>query len=312
MNSSVKVWMWVLLSMMACNQVNSKNEQSANAEATAISKEFTAYWYGGEGEISHYDLYQARYGEMRKGSAILVFVTEDFLPDVQVKHERGDMPKISVLKLNLIKKFVTGIYEYSMMTTIFKPVDHSQYLHALKVTTSSQEWCGHTYTQINNRGKEYNVESHSYFQKEADQTFTMPVVWLEDELWNTLRLNPAKLPTGDINIIPSTMSSRLTHIPLKTQRAKATLQEYNKDDMPGSELQVYTLKYTEPVRELNIIFESEFPYSIAGWTETYKDGWNENAPELTTKAVRASTIKSAYWNQHGNKDEVLREKLNLR
>jgi len=48
-----------------------------------ISQEFKDYWYAGKAEISSYKLEQARYGELRDGTAALIFVTEDFLPEVQ-------------------------------------------------------------------------------------------------------------------------------------------------------------------------------------------------------------------------------------
>ena len=63
--------------------------------------DFNDYWYAGKAEITRYELQQARYGELRKGDAVLIFVTEDFLTDKQVKYEFGDSGKAtSVLKLN--------------------------------------------------------------------------------------------------------------------------------------------------------------------------------------------------------------------
>ena len=38
---------------------------------------FNAYWYTGLAEITSYSLEQARYGEIHKGSAVLIFVSEE-------------------------------------------------------------------------------------------------------------------------------------------------------------------------------------------------------------------------------------------
>jgi hypothetical protein len=39
---------------------------------------FGEYWYQGKGEVNTYFLEQERYKEIRKGEAVMVFVTEDF------------------------------------------------------------------------------------------------------------------------------------------------------------------------------------------------------------------------------------------
>ena len=64
--------------------------------AQDLSEEFKNYWYSGEAEITSYELEQARYGEIRQGKAVLVFVTENFLPNIQVKADEENPPNISV------------------------------------------------------------------------------------------------------------------------------------------------------------------------------------------------------------------------
>ncbi|MBW1902875.1 MAG: septum formation inhibitor Maf, partial [Deltaproteobacteria bacterium] len=106
-------------------------------------EEFNNYWFQGLAEISRFDLEQARYGEIHKGDAVLIYVTEEFFTDKQVKSELGKQPgAVPVLKLNFVRNFITGIYPYSMMSSIFTPVNRRQHPQSLKVTTSIQEWCG--------------------------------------------------------------------------------------------------------------------------------------------------------------------------
>jgi hypothetical protein len=85
--------------------VSKVTKASPVASAFIQSQEFKDYWYAGEAEITSYELQQARYGEIRNGKAVLVFVTEDFLPQKQVKADRYNSTNIPVLKLNSTKKF---------------------------------------------------------------------------------------------------------------------------------------------------------------------------------------------------------------
>jgi len=274
-------------------------------------KEFQTYWYGGQAEISRYELQQARYGEVHNGDVVLVFVTEDFLTEEQVKNESGRENSVPILKLNLVKKFPTGIYDYSMMNSVFSPVDLNAYPHPLKVSSSSQEWCGHTYTQINLRGDKYNVEGRSYFEQEVNEDFELPGTYLEDELLTRIRLNPATLPQGKVNMVPGTMTSRLRHIPLRAEMVETKLEKYTGSDYPGEKLMQYTIAFSQTDRSLSIVFEQDFPHQIAGWEENYMSGWGAGAKRLQTKAVRTHQIMSDYWSRNSLEDQKLRAKLGL-
>ena len=297
--------------LISCKDTSETKDLALNTETTIESLEilpkastfvqsenFKNYWYNGEAEISSYKLEQARYGELRDGSAILVFVTEDFLPEKQVKADNYSKANTSVLKLNATKNFNTGVYPYSIMQSTFYPVSNTS--HAIKVSCSVQEWCGHVYSQLNNRDL-FEITSHSYFEREADQDFKLDKAILENELWTQLRLDPKTLPTGDLKIIPSLEYIRLKHIEFKAYDAKAELKN-------GT----YTITYPDLNRTLAINFNTQFPYTISGWEETYKDGYGLNAKTLTTKATKLKTIKSAYWNKNTNADENLRETLQLK
>lgn len=253
------------------------------------NKQFNDYWYKGEAEITSYKLEQARYGEIREGKAVLVYVTEPFLPEAQVKADQNNPSNVNVLKLNSTKNFNTGIYPYSIMQSTFYPIANNQ--HAIKISASVQEWCGHVYTQLNNRAQ-FQVTSHSYFQGEADQNFTLEKAVLENEIWTQLRINPNSLPTGYFSIIPNLEFVRLNHKPLKSYNAFA-------ENAPGK----FKLIIKELNKELEIYYNQDFPYNIESWTETTNG--------LTTKATKLNTIKSAYWNKNSNADLKLRKTLGL-
>lgn len=270
------------------NQVESVAKK-AKLPAFKTNKQFNDYWYSGQAEITSYQLEQSRYGEIRKGTAVLVFVTEPFLENDQVKADQSNPSNINVLKLNATKKFNTGIYPYSIMQSTFYPVSNNQ--HALKVSASVQEWCGHVYTQLNNR-EQFQVTSHSYFQGEADQNFNLEKNSLENQLWTQLRIDPTSLPTGNINIIPSLEYTRLNHTPLKAYNAFA-------ENKPGQ----YTLTIKDLDRKLTINYNPNFPFDIQSWEEVQ----NGNL----TKATKIKTLQSDYWNKKSNTDLELRKTLGL-
>lgn len=263
-------------------------------EAQSLSEEFKKYWYAGEAEITSYDLVQAQYGQPRNGSSVMIFVTEDFLPNVQVKADRQNPDNVPVMKLNRTKNFVTGVYPYSIMQSTFFPVSNNK--HAIKVSSSVQEWCGQQYSQLNNRNK-FEIESHSYFERDADKNFTLDKAILENELWIKLRIDPKSLPVGDLEIIPSLEYIRLTHRPTKAYKATATLSN-------GS----YKIEYPQLQRTLTINFDAAFPHVISGWEETSQ----RRGQTLTTKGTKKVTIKSPYWGKNSPKDEALRDVLQLK
>ncbi|MEL7426541.1 MAG: hypothetical protein AAFN81_26350 [Bacteroidota bacterium] len=68
------------------------------------------YWYQGLGELNTYELEQNRYQGIHKGQLLLIFVSEDFLTDKQVKNDRYQNPNSTkILKTNSITRFTTGL-----------------------------------------------------------------------------------------------------------------------------------------------------------------------------------------------------------
>ncbi|NND62069.1 MAG: septum formation inhibitor Maf [Flavobacteriaceae bacterium] len=276
------------------SNLNNETVKVTKSESRTLSQGFQDYWYAGQAEITSYKLTQERYGELRDGTSVTIFVTEDFLPKEQVKANRSAEKNIPVLKLNHTKKYLTGIYPYSVMTSTFSPVNNKD--HALKSTFSMQEWCGQVYLQLNNR-KDYEILSHSYFEGEADQNMSLPKTWLENEFWNLIRINPEELPTGEFTALPSFEYFRMSHTPLKEADATASL-------FKGDSLSTYTLTYPDLNRELKIYFESKPPYEIERWEELHPNG-------MKTSAEKIERIKSAYWNQNSNQYLYLRDSLGL-
>src|SRR5207249_3206702 len=98
------------------------------ARADELRADFWSTWGDGKAELDGYALTQPRYGELRAGTAVLIFVTEDFSDSARVKADPGKHPASDVypvLKLNFVRDFQTGIYDYNVMTSTFARVDRS-------------------------------------------------------------------------------------------------------------------------------------------------------------------------------------------
>lgn len=274
-----------------------------NTEGGVGTQKFNDYWYQGKAEVASYILRQSRYGEVREGDAALVFVTEGFSKNKQVKLDypgRAGNDQISVMKMNFTKKFNTGIYPYSVMLSVFTPVQRKQFPNTLKAAMSAQEWCGQVYTQLNLDKNMYKVRGYSYFEQEGDVDNQISQVFLEDELWTVARLDYKLLPTGRFEAMPGLMHTRLNHQALAPIQAEASLED-TKSQV------VYRLHYPIANRSLVVEIEKSFPHKILGWEETFQS----RGQQRVTKAVLDKTLWIDYWNKNSNQDAYLRDTLRL-
>ena len=286
--------------LMSC-QSPQKVESYANFTSMPENDKFNQYWYQGEAEVNSYSLTINRYGEVRNGDAVLVFVTEDFSASKQVKLDNpseagGD--KISILKLNNIWKFKTGFYDYSMMESIFTPVSLDRFPQTLKISCTAQDWCGHSFNQINLQDDgNYKFEQRSYFESEGDQVVSLKNVMLEDEIFTRLRINPDNIQEGEVDLLIGNFYLRLAHQTPKARKARITKKRNESSN-------VLVIEYLHLDRTVQIAYESNFPYKILSWEES-------NSRGTTVKAVLKNSIKSPYWQRNSNRFSDLRDTLQL-
>lgn len=263
---------------------------------------FNNYWYQGKAELNSYDLSQSRYSENREGEAVLVFVTEDFLTQAQVKKESTNpQPSTTVLKLNSLKKFTTGIYDYAIMTSSFNPVKQNKLSMPLKVTASMQEWCGHSWMQLNKRTSGYEIANYSYFEQPGDFKMVIQDLLIEDGLWNQIRLNPEDIPLGEQTIFPSSEFFKLHRKPIRAYKAKLTIKK--SDSL--NQTSILKIDYPNLKRSLAIFFQTDFPHSIEQWEEVFI----KNGQEERTTARLKQQILTDYWNKNKVVDSNYRKQL---
>jgi hypothetical protein len=235
---------------------------------------FESHWRDGKAEIDGYRLVVSRYGQDRDGTAVMIFVTEPFSESKRVKEERppaNPRDTVDVLKLNLVRDFQTGIYDYNTMVSLFVRASNFE---PLKISFSSAEWCGHVYAEMIFRGKQIRGMVASYFEDESGP-ISLPRAKggvTEDELFVALRgLRGDFLPPGEqrkVWYLPGVFYSRLSHQPLAWTEAvvkrEAALQRVT---VPAGtfEAVLYDIRIGDG-RVGAFHIEAAYPHRIVKWS----------------------------------------------
>lgn len=305
---TVRQGVFTLLWLVACGR-----SQVASGQWAEPGQQFQAYWNAGKAELARYELKQVRYGQVHPGEMIVITVTEPFRTDRQVKAEsaEGLRHAVNVLKVQQMRRFATGIYDYALTTTSFRPFE-SQPAAVLKVTGSAVDWCGHAWLQLNRRKNSFAVESRSYFETPGDTEYRVSAVLSEDEIWQLIRANPSGLPVGQITVLPSLVSARLRHRATQAEAARAYLKR--SDSLRQTEYSLLYAPGQSDERQVVFVFETEFPHRILEYRELYSDviGSGGKTDKLTTVARLKKTILSPYWQQHDPVHKKERKELGVR
>src|ERR1041384_8212475 len=129
--------------------------------------DFDSYWHDGKAELDGYNLSVSRYGQSRKGQGVLVYVIEPFSESKRVKTDdpnKNPADTFDAFKLNAVRDFQTGIYDYNTMVSAFV---RSSDLTPVKISFSSAEWCGHVYEELLFYPNKIRGQYISYFEGET-------------------------------------------------------------------------------------------------------------------------------------------------
>jgi hypothetical protein len=277
----------------------------------ADSAAFGKLWYDGNAEIATYALQESRYGELREGTRVMVFVTEPMRLATHIKPDTK-LPEdkmVRVIKLNDLRKFTTGIYEYSVMTSVFAAVEKKlgfENMATMKISYSSQEWCGQVFERLVRTAQKYEGMLYSYFESEGEESYGFDAsgVETEDNLWIRVReLNGELLKEGEsrkLRLIPSRWIIRKSHVP--TVIVDATLSK-GKPELRQSALgKIPTIPFSWKIGEgTTVVYvEQKYPHRIVEFKE--RDG-------SSGKLIAAQ--RQPYWQQNANRFAEKRIPLGL-
>ena len=275
--------------------------------AGLLAQDFSAHWHDGQAELDGYRLTVSRYGQERRGSAVMIYVTEPFSESKSVKvndHTKNPGDTFDALKLNLVRDFQTGIYDYNTMVSVFT---RSADFEPVKITFTSAEWCGHVYSELLFEESNIQVQNSSYFEDESE-TRILPLpgdLVSEDNLFILLRgLRGDYLKPGEskaVDYLPGVFFSRLTHQKLDVTKAEISRQkETERVEVPAGEFEAIVYTVASGDRRGVFYVEKEYPHRIVRW---------ELAPDV--RGELTGTKRLQYWRLNKVGDEGYLKELGL-
>jgi len=257
----------------------------------AAGDPFSAHWHDGKAELNGYNLTVSRYGQDRVSHAVMIYVTEPFSGSKRVKVDdptKKPDDTFDALKLNLIRDFQTGIYDYNTMVSVFV---RSENFKPVKVTFTSAEWCGHVYSELLFDATKVRSSFFSYFEDEsATRVLPRPAGGVsEDNLFILLRglrgdyLEPGQ--SKSVDYLPGVFFSRLSHT--KLNWTKATISRRSSTEkvaVPAGEYDVIVYDVSIDERRGVFFVENAYPHRIIRW---------ELAPDV--KGELTGSKRLAYW-----------------
>jgi hypothetical protein len=187
--------MWLAGGLAVAQSGESESPSGAGAETSAsvrvelmndrpVSEAWKRFaqlelWSDGLSEMSYYDATTEIYGKKRHYTRVHL-MNRQFMDRVHyIKASEHTAEPVAVFKFVTAEEIPTENYNYRFLTTAFQEMDS---LRPLKVSLSSQEWCGHTFKYLTwERRKEFAPESwsldiscYSYLPAEGDRWFPHP------------------------------------------------------------------------------------------------------------------------------------------
>jgi hypothetical protein len=275
------------------------------ASPAGAADQFDTWWHDGKAELDGYRLMVSRYGENRRGTAVMIFVTEPFSESKRVKvddYTHADpADTFDALKLNLVRDFQTGIYDYKHDGVDIRALVHAR---AGEGVFASMEWCGNVYEELIFGANEIHGSYASYFENESGPiSLPRPDAGItEDELFIRLRgLRKDFLGAGEartLPFLPGSFYSRLSH--QKQEWIQATVTRAKKPQgitVPAGRFN--TILYdvqTSDGRAGQFWVEAAYPHRIVKWSLP---------PDLDGQLTGSQRLE--YWRLHAEGDENILE-----
>jgi hypothetical protein len=215
--------------------------------------------------------------------------------------------RIEVLKLNLNAFFLTGTYPYSVMTSVFSPVDRyrEERFQPVRIVHSVQEWCGAYSHRLWPGSDRFRSLRLSYFASEDERVADVevaPGALYEDALLIQLRELDGPFADGEDWegwLVPALWRFRTEHREPAAVRARISREEAERETQGGAvPVSRFTLEADGYRRVVDV--ERDVPRRVLGWSTST----GEEAELLATERL-------PYWRLNRLGDESHREALGL-
>ncbi|MCB9637862.1 MAG: hypothetical protein H6728_14585 [Myxococcales bacterium] len=314
------VWLWGALCvgmLWGCQRAHSLGAQMDGSEPAGKfvnwptqaksggSSMFWKHWGDGRAELASYETTISRYGELRPAELVMIFVTEPMDRRTWIKDDAApESQKVQVLKLNQSLKFRTGLYPYSVLTSVFAPVGswRGPAFSPAKITLSAQEWCGHVFEGLWVGPSRMLTQVRSYFASEGEKNHVQKIpatTLFEDALWIQLRELDGPFLQGKSwrgKLVPSLWRIRKQHTPTQVVDAEISREKTSRENKP---IHRFTLRYGGYWKRIDV--EQAWPHQILGWEAS--DG---------ERAKRQGIKRLPYWSLHNRGDGRYRKEIGLK
>ena len=163
-------------------------------------------WDEGLSEMSYYDATDTVYGSQRHYTRVHLFNRQWMDPVTGVKTEPTSPGAVPAFKFLMAEQIPTENYNYRYLATLFLRLSD---LTPLKMTSSSQEWCGQTFKHLRWTEDRLDVQSFSYFPDEGDRTYQRGADAVPFESLFVLVRNVVASGRGQhLQLLPSMRSNR--------------------------------------------------------------------------------------------------------
>ncbi len=243
-------------------------------------------WDDGRAEVNTYAAHRVQYGKSRSYDAVLIVVKEDFNRKLYVKADPPfeGKPLLPVLKLNQIQNYLTENYPYHFLTSVF--VQRYRPQRVVKLTNSSQEWCGNTFKELRAWGPKAELEYRSYFDGQGDgvQSLAMAAGDLfEDQLPVSLRaLRFREGLRFRARLLPSLISNRVS--PEEFQDAEIEIVGTAVVPTPAGNINAWKVSVRMPSGESTYWIEQAPPNALVKFVASDGRDW-----------LLKSRERRAYW-----------------
>ena len=284
----------------------------AAALSPAGAQDFYAHWGDGRAELSSYRIEQPRYGETREAYGVMIFVTEDLNAGTGIKVESPApaADRVYVLKLNNVLKFTTGIYDYSVMTSVFSAVEPrtgQEPFEPWKVNLTSQEWCGHVFEEVRVGADSLRGDLNSYFEGDGRRRWSLekPAAFeSEDHLLIRVReLKGEWMKPGEerrLGLLPGLWKIRAGEAPRELVRATLTKGAVEEIEAGGVSAAAVRWTWGYGRGQTVVWVEQAAPRRILAWRDS-----GGSSGELLR------TLRVPYWELQASGDEAYREQLGI-
>ncbi len=286
------------LLLVASSSCTSQEENlEMNTEENPTTMDQSDYWVNKATEVSTYTLSQSRYGQKREGYAVLTTSVDRLDSRTGLATEKDNEWGVEVLKTSLVKQHTTGVMDNTISSSCYTPLDNGASSFANKLVSSVHNWQSTWLTQFNLKGNRFSVQTFGHEKPLGDKSYELPAVFLLDEVFAIIRINPQLLPTGKFQAVPFLEQCYFNQLDADLEPFESLLNE-----LPDEGVTEYILKSGKYI--FKVVFQTEFPHQIESWTEFEVDQKGIPITSSVTRAKRLRTMELELEKRLNNKSKI--------